>query len=92
MSFEQLSFVGKDTSGEYPRVLPWAPARTGDYPTDCARGRAYFAELHDCTMTTGNPTLLSRVLSAQIKGGEWGAVEIGFAQAMAEKIIQASQV
>lgn len=87
MSFEQLSFVGQDTSGDYPKVLPWAPARTGDFPTDCGQGRRYFNELHDFIIASANPTLLSRVLSAQVRGGTWDGVEIGFSQAMAERLM-----
>ena len=86
MKFEELSFVGLDTSGEFPKVKPWAPTRTGDFTQDCARGRAHFVELCDLMDKLDNPTLLCRVLHAQVQGGVWEGVEIGFAQAMGERL------
>lgn len=86
MKFEELSFVGFDKTGEYTKVKPWSPTRSGDYATDCARGRAYFIELCALMLEAANPTFLCRVLHAQVQGGEWGGVEIGFAQAMSERI------
>jgi hypothetical protein len=91
MKFEDLSFVGADDSGEFPKVDPWKPTRTGDYATDCSTGRKYFNELLAFIERTGNPTLLCRVLSAQVRGGVWNGVEIGFAQAMGE-MLQAARV
>lgn len=87
MTFNDLTFVGTDTNGEFPKPLPWNPARTGDYSVDCATGRAYFRELFDLILATSNPTFLPRVLSAQVQGGKWEGVEIGFSHAMAEKLI-----
>lgn len=89
MTFDQLTFVGTDTSGDFPRPLPWNPKRTGDYTEDCATGREYFRELQELILKSENPTFLLRVLSAQVKGGVWDGVEIGFAQAMGEKIFLA---
>ncbi|RWI96417.1 MAG: hypothetical protein E5W06_00180 [Mesorhizobium sp.] len=83
----KLSFTGVDSSGEYPKVVPWQPKRSGDYSQDCAAGRAYYAELLDLMRQENNPTFLCRVLSAQVKGGVWDAVEIGFTQAMAERLV-----
>jgi hypothetical protein len=89
MKFEELSFAGMDTTGAFPKVKPWDPVRSGDYATDCAAGRAYFNELHNLIRDSGNPTFLSRVLSAQVQGGTWEAVEIGFSQAMSESLLRA---
>lgn len=36
-----------------------------------------------------NPTFLARVISAQVRGGVWEGVEIGFTQAMAERLLAA---
>lgn len=36
-----------------------------------------------------NPTFLARVISAQVAGGVWEGVEIGFTQAMAERLLAA---
>lgn len=84
MKFSDLSFVGVDSTGEFEKVVPWDPVRTGDYEKDCAEGRRHFQELRTFIQATGNPTLLLRVLAAQVRGGVWDAMEIGFAQAMAE--------
>lgn len=89
MAFNKLTFVGIDSSGEYPKPMPWNPQRTGDYTEDCQAGRAYFHELLDFMQREANPTFLSRVLSAQAQGGKWEAVEIGFSQAMSEKLLVA---
>ncbi|TPN04524.1 hypothetical protein [Mesorhizobium sp. B2-1-2] len=89
MKFDQLTFVGTDTSGDFPKPLPWNPKRTGNYSEDCAAGREYFRELHQLMLISENPTFLLRVLSAQVQGGTWGGVEIGFSQAMSEKIFLA---
>ncbi len=86
MKFSDLSFVGVDNTGEFEKVLPWDPLRTGDYEKDCAQGRHYFQELKNYIQATGNPTLFCRVLSAQVRGGTWDAVEIGFSQAMGELV------
>lgn len=90
MPFRKLTFVGTDSSGEYPKPLPWNPTRTGDYAQDCQIGRSYFAELFDLMQSEANPTFLSRVLSAQVQGGTWDAVEIGFSQAMSERLLLAA--
>lgn len=87
MQFNDLTFVGVDNSGEFPKPMPWQPVRTGDYSADCAAGRAYFTELRDLIVSTDNPAFLSRVLSAQVQGGKWDGVEIGFSQAMSEKLV-----
>lgn len=89
MKFSELSFVGADTTGEFEKVVPWNPVRTGDYSIDCTQGRVYFAELRKYIIQTGNPSVLSRVLAAQVRGGVWDAVEIGFSQAMAEALLVA---
>lgn len=89
MKFEQLTFVGTDTSGAFPRSIPWNPKRTGNYSEDCATGRECFRELHEFMLMSDNPTFLVRVLSAQVKGGVWDGVETGFAQAMSEKLFLA---
>ncbi|RWO06304.1 MAG: hypothetical protein EOS07_21940 [Mesorhizobium sp.] len=90
MSFSSLTFVGVDANGEYPKPLPWNPVRTGDYSVDCATGRAYYFELHNFMLAKSNPTFLSRVLSAQVEGGKWDGVEIGFSQALSEQLMLAA--
>lgn len=90
MKFDDLTFVSFNNDGEYRKAMPWCPVRTGDYSVDTRQGREYFAELHTLIMQSGNPTFLSRVLNAQVEGGKWEAVEIGFSQAMAEKLLLAS--
>ncbi|RWX70470.1 hypothetical protein EN780_03485 [Mesorhizobium sp. M4B.F.Ca.ET.089.01.1.1] len=84
-----LSFVGTDASGDYPKVVPWQPKRSGDYGRDCAAGRSYYVELHNLMLLENNPTFLARVISAQVAGGVWEGVEIGFTQAMAERLLAA---
>lgn len=91
MTFDELSFVASDTSGDFPKVMPWAPKRSGDYKKDCETGRAAFRELSEYIAETDNPTLLGRVLEAQVRGGVWDATEIGFAQAMSEALMAASR-
>lgn len=85
-TFEDLSFVGVDTTGEYPKALAWNPTRSGDYAKDCETGRSHFKELQDLMGSESNPLFLCRVLRAQVEGGKWEAIEIGFAQAMAERL------
>lgn len=87
MQFKDLSFVGADTTVEFEKVVPWDPVRTGDYEKDCAQGRAYFQELREYIQATGNPAILNRVLASQVRSGFWTAVEIGFAQGMAEAVL-----
>lgn len=87
MKFETLSFVDVREVDGFPKIDAWKPERTDDYTKDCAKGRAYFSELYGLLLDSGNPTFLSRVLAAQVRGGKWEAVEIGFTQAMAEKLM-----
>ncbi|UVK46792.1 hypothetical protein BPNPMPFG_002502 [Mesorhizobium sp. AR07] len=89
MNFSDLSFVGIDSTDEFPKVMPWQPTRTGEYTEDCKVGRTYFAELSELMLAQNNPTFLSRVLSAQVAGGKWEGVEIGFSQAMSETLMRA---
>lgn len=89
MEFAELSFTGLDTSGEYPKVMPWNPRRTGDHGKDCAIGRAYFEELLQHMEQKGNPLLLLRVINAQVQAGTWESIEIGFTQAMSERLLLA---
>ncbi|MER9524064.1 hypothetical protein NKI96_10810 [Mesorhizobium sp. M0292] len=89
MAFRKLTFVGIDSSGEYPKPMPWHPQRTDDYAADCQLGRSYFQELFEFMQKEANTAFLSRVLSAQVAGGRWDAVEIGFSQAMSEKLLVA---
>jgi len=87
MSLIGMSFVSTDDGGECPRIKSaWAPTRTGDYAADCEQGRAYFQELRGMMAANANPSYLSHVLHAQMEGGQWDGVEIGFAQAMGEMI------
>lgn len=86
MTVESLSFVGVVTGGEWQKPDLWMPKRTGDYATDTAVGRACFEELRQFIETTGNTSLLARVMQAQVRHGEWDAVEIGFALAMADRL------
>ncbi|MGA1831653.1 hypothetical protein [Rhizobium wenxiniae] len=83
VNFEQLPFVATVDG----RLSCWVPERSGDYETDCISGRRYFTRLLDLMRRTDNPLLLSRVMHAQVTTGQWEAVEIGFAQAMSEKIM-----
>lgn len=78
-----------DNTGEFAKVVPWRPARTGNYETDCAQGKTYFQELRDYVQATGNPAVLNRVLASQVRSGVWDGVEIGFAQGMAEAVLLA---
>lgn len=77
MNFDSLPFVSASA---------WTPDRTGNFETDCATGRSYFRALQELILKTGNPLFLSRVLHAQVEGGKWEGVEIGFAQALGEQI------
>ena len=79
MTVESLSFVGVDTSGEWQKPDLWMPKRTGVYSVDTVTGRACFEELRQFIEATGNTSLLARVMQAQVRHGEWDAVEIGFA-------------
>lgn len=83
-SFEQLPFVA--TVGG--KVYPWMPLRFDDYQRECDEGRLHFRQLQDLMRRTDNPLLLSRVLQAIGVDGQWGGVEAGFSQAMAEHMMQ----
>lgn len=82
MNFEQLPFVAMVDG----RVHAWSPKRSGEYQVDCACGRLYFEQLQAAMVASDNTLLLSQVLQAQVSGGRWEGVEIGFAQAMAEAV------
>lgn len=87
MNFSELAFVSTDNSGEQSKIKPWNPRRTGDYAKDCALGRDYFDELYRIMVRNDEPLLLNRVLADQVRGGVWDGVEIGFSQAMSDKLI-----
>lgn len=92
MSLSDLSFVQPDNSGDFPKLLLWEPQRTDDYGRDTAHGGRCYEELAAKMAEDGNPTLLLRVMEAQVLGGVWAGPEIGFAQRMAEAVIAAAYV
>lgn len=55
----------------------WKPERTGDYATDCRRGREAGAMIRSAMQESGNPAFLSGVASAIVAGGEFGGFEVG---------------
>jgi hypothetical protein len=62
----------------------WLPDRSGSYSTQCERGRSYASALMATICDDDLTPRFGAVLRAMVEGGEWGAVEIGFAQQIAE--------
>ena len=47
----------------------------------------HFDQLLRAIDASGNLLLLSRVIEGQVKAGHWSGIEIGFTQAMAERVL-----
>lgn len=68
----------------------WTPERPEDYADACAMGREYANEfLAHCEHVgdrgeTGSK--LQRIMAAMMLGGVYGGVEVGFVQAIGERI------
>jgi hypothetical protein len=77
-ALESLSFV---TAADGPLNL-WPAAIEGDYSMLCAAGRARGVELIDYMRRNEAPMVLGHVVAAM---DEYGPVEIGFFQAIAER-------
>lgn len=85
MQFNTLPFVECAENGAV--ISTWKVEPSGDYSKDCVTGRHYFEQLLRAIETNGNILLLSRVIEGQVKAGQWGGIEIGFNQAMAERVL-----
>jgi hypothetical protein len=80
MGVIDLPFIAKDQCGN--TVTLWAPERTGDYATDCAKGREY-ADAVIAEMQCGeNAALLGWIVRGF--GPDFDGVEIGFCHRIAE--------
>jgi len=85
MQFNTLPFVKCDETGHV--ISTWTVESSGDYSKDCATGRHHFDQLLRAIDASGNLLLLSRVIEGQVKAGHWSGIEIGFTQAMAERVL-----
>lgn len=56
----------------------WAPDRSGDYPDQCMRGRAYADELVAYIQKENDPTMFGAVVRSIVAGRKYDGVEIGF--------------
>ena len=56
----------------------WAPDRSGDYPEQCMRGRAYADELVAHIQAENDPTMFGAVVRAIVAGRKYEGVEVGF--------------
>lgn len=64
------------------------PSVRSSWKTQNADGRAKAVELIDRIVTEECPPLLGWALREMIAKGEFGGVEVGFAQELAERLIQ----
>lgn len=84
----KLSFVEIDVDNPIRQVRTWQPKRTNDYAQDCALGREMFNETLERMKQTGNVYILSRIIEGQVDAGVFDGVEIGFHQALTEKLLR----
>ncbi len=60
-------------------------ADTGEYPADCAHGRAMADKLVTRMRETGNTSMLGAICRGIIDAGRWQAVHAGFFQRLADR-------
>lgn len=78
---DTLPFVSKQDN----RVLLWVVNPTGQYPADCATGRAYAIELIDYMRTHDGASLLVNIVQAMAATGQpFSGIEIGFITTISE--------
>lgn len=56
----------------------WAPERTGDYQTDCDRGRAAAMEMMEFIRERNCPNVYASICRDMSRYGEWTGFEVGF--------------
>lgn len=80
-----LSFSEYNENKETVRI--WAPIRTGNYTSDCARGRDHAKEAIHAMRVNGNPALLGNIVKSfeQIEG-----VEVGFLYGISLELLATS--
>lgn len=78
-----LSFVVRTDSG--PDF--WHVSPTGDYATDCQKGRDLAAELQRHMYFGSSPILLKSVAEAIVRKGQFGPIEIGFFHEIGEALL-----
>ena len=71
---------------EHRIVKQWSPERSGNFSKDCTLGRLLFKEVLDEMQKSGNVYLLLRTIEAQVDAGVFDGVEIGFHQALTERL------
>lgn len=82
---QKLSFATYSTEGDITDI--WTPESSGDWATDTAKGKAYAAEavrhmfFHDMT------PVLGFIIKAMIGRGQFGGVEAGFCQGIADNAV-----
>lgn len=85
----KLSFVRVEAGPDGSAAVDlWAPERTGNYAADCRTGREAANELLAMIKRHGCYALAGWVQKSQIKSGIFGALEIGFSQALAEAAVR----
>jgi hypothetical protein len=79
---------------EPPALLPfvtraslWQPATTGNWAEDNATGREHAEALLHLIAETNTHPMLGQVVQAIAKSGQWGGVEVGFFQRIAERAV-----
>lgn len=77
-----LSFA--ESSGEGKMIL-WSTFSGEGYVTGCTEGRRRATECLQMMRARHMPSLLGTVVAAIVETGQFGAVEIGFFQAVAEE-------
>lgn len=83
-----LSFMEVDTADPTRVVRAWNPSRSDDYNKDCTAGRKMFNDTLECMKRDRNVYLLSRIIEAQVDGGVFGGVEIGFHAALTDRLLR----
>ena len=67
----------------------WVVEPSGDWPTDCATGRAHAAALIAFMAADGNTQQMGHIIRAIGQAGQWTGVEVGFCQAIADAAVSA---
>lgn len=83
---QKLSFATYSADGRV--ACYWAPKASGDWAADNAAGRAYAAEaIHHISANDATP-VLGFIMKAMVSRGEFGGVEAGFSQRMAQRAVE----
>ena len=65
----------------------WAPGAAGSYVKDCQLGRAHAQLMLDLIRETRSPTIYPAVARCMTMSGQFGGVEVGFTQRVAEELL-----